>query len=391
MTNAAVLSPRGAARLASGHPWVYRSDTLNLPDTPGIHAVQDVRGRPLGWALVNARSEISVRLLSADPAVRADEAFLRARLDAALDYRARLNPDADAYRLVHGEGDGLPGLVVDRYGPYAVVQNGTAALEPHLGALVQHLAERLGLQGVLARHEGKVRALEGLETGIDELYGRVPDRLEVQEAGARGPVRYLVEPRTGQKTGAFLDQRVNRALLGAYARGAALDVFSYHGSFGLHLAPGAAHVELIDASGAALARAEENMRLNGHTNVTYTEANAFDRLRDLESAGQRFDTISLDPPAFAKRAKDLPNAYRAYKELNLRCLKLLPVGGVMATTSCSFHVSDSDFHGMLADAAADARVRMRVLHRGTQAPDHPERLGVPETRYLKFTLLERVE
>ena len=391
MTNAAVLSPRGAARLAGGHPWVYRSDTLSLPETPGIHPVQDARGRPMGWALVNARSEISVRLLSADPGASVGETFLLERLDAALDYRARLNPDADAYRLVHGEGDGLPGLVVDRYGPYAVVQNGAAGLEAHLGALVARLVERLGLQGVLARHEGKVRALEGLETGIYALHGEVPEQLEVREGSERGHVRYLVEPRTGQKTGAFLDQRVNRALLGAYAHGAALDVFSYHGSFGLHLAPGADHVELIDASGAALARAEENMRLNGHTNVTYTEANAFDHLRELEASGRRFDTISLDPPAFAKRAKDLPNAYRAYKELNLRCLKLLPPGGVLGTTSCSFHVSDTDFHGMLTDAAADARVRVRVLHRGAQAPDHPERLGVPETRYLKFTLLERVE
>jgi len=387
----AVVSPRGAGRLREGKVWVYRSDTVELPWEAGVYPVTDVRDRPLGWALVNPQSEISVRLVSRDD-TPVDEAFLLARLDAAIAFRESLGVNADAYRLVHAEADGLPGLVVDRYADVLVVQNGTAALEPYLGAIVHALVRRLAPRGVLARHEGRSRALEGLPSGTFVLHGDVPERVTVREADARGgDVRYLVDPYRGQKTGAFLDQRVNRALLGRYARGAALDVFSYHGSFGLHLAGGAEHVELIDASAAALERAQENMRLNGFGNVTYTEGNAFDRLRELEREGRRYATISLDPPALAKLRKDLPNAYRAYKELNLRCLKLLEVGGVMGTTSCSFHVSEPDFYGMLEDAAADARVRVRVLHRGGQAPDHPELLGVPETRYLKFALLQRVE
>ncbi|WP_045235320.1 class I SAM-dependent rRNA methyltransferase [Deinococcus pimensis] len=386
----AVVSPRGASRLREGHLWVYRSDTVELPFEAGVYRVQDTRGRRLGWALVNPASEISVRLLTREDAP-ADEAFLRARLHAAIDFRESLGIDADGYRVVHAEADGLPGLVVDRYADVLVVQNGTAALEPHLPALVEVLVERFSPRGVLARHEGRVRTLEGLPTGTSVLYGDVPDTVEVRERGTHGDVRYLVEPWRGQKTGSFLDQRENRALLGAHARGEALDVFSYHGSFGLHLAPRARHVELIDSSESALARARENMLLNGHANVTYTEANAFDRLRELEAAGRSYATISLDPPALAKTRRDLQNAYGAYKELNLRCLKLLEPGGVMATTSCSFHVSEGDFYAMVQDAAADARVRVRVLARRGGASDHPELLGVPETRYLKFALLQRTE
>jgi 23S rRNA (cytosine1962-C5)-methyltransferase len=385
-----VISPRGATRLREGKLWVYRSDTVELPFEAGVYPVRDVRDRGLGWALVNPRSEISVRMLTRGDRP-ADEALFRERLHAALDFRESLHIDADGYRLVHAEADGLPGLVVDRYADVLVVQNGTAALEPFLPALVDTLVERLRPRGVLARHEGRVRGLEGLPTGTTVLYGEVPDRVVVRERGAHGDVRYLVDPYHGQKTGAFLDQRENRALLGEFARGEALDVFSYHGSFGLHLAPGAAHVELIDSSESALARARENMALGGHTNVTYTETNAFDRLRELESAGRTYGTISLDPPALAKTRKDLAGAYGAYKELNLRCLKLLEVGGVLATTSCSFHVAESEFYGMVQDAAADARVRVRVLARRGQALDHPELLGVAETRYLKFALLQRTE
>ncbi|AFZ66628.1 class I SAM-dependent rRNA methyltransferase [Deinococcus peraridilitoris] len=385
----AVVSSRGAQRLREGKVWVYRSDTVELPERPGLYPVLDVRERTLGWALVNAASEISVRLLTRGEE-SADEQLITARLDAALAYRSSLKLSADAHRLVHAEADGLPGLVVDRYGDVLVVQNGTAALEPYLGVIVDALVRRLQPRGVLARHEGRVRTLEGLESGTYTLYGEVPDKLTVHEPSARGEVKYLVDPYRGQKTGAFLDQRENRLLLGQYAWGQALDVFSYHGSFGLHLAGQAEHVELIDASAPALARARENMELNGFGNVTYSEANAFDRLRELKREGGVYGAISLDPPALAKLKKDLPNAYRAYKELNLRALRLLDVGGVLGTTSCSFHVSESEFYGMLQDAAADAGVRVRVLARRGQAMDHPELLGVAETRYLKFALVQRL-
>ncbi|MBB6100107.1 23S rRNA (cytosine1962-C5)-methyltransferase [Deinobacterium chartae] len=383
---AAVLSPRGLERLRTRHPWIYRSDTRELPETPGIYPVRDTRGRTYGWALVNARSEISLRMLSYGEAPAGQETLL-ARLQAALDYRDALAPDADSYRLVHGEADGLPGLVIDRYADYLVVQNGSAALEPHLEALVDALVQRLNPKGVLARFDNRSRTLEGLETDVFVLRGEVPEEVECREAD----VRYFARPYSGQKTGAFLDQRLNRQRLGSVARGRAIDVFSYHGSFALHLAGKVDHLECVDVSAPALEGARKNLELNGFDRVTYTVANAFDRLRELEREGAVFDTISLDPPAFAKRRADLGNAYGAYKELNLRCLKMLAPGGYMGSASCSFHVSDADFYLMLADAARDAGRRVRIIAREGQAPDHPEVLGIPETRYLKFALLQAID
>ncbi|GEM49387.1 class I SAM-dependent rRNA methyltransferase [Deinococcus cellulosilyticus] len=383
--SSAVLSKRGLERFKTRHPWVYRSDTLSLPREVGIHPVEDDRGRVLGYALVNAQSEISVRVLTYWKEASVDT--LIERVHAALDYRESLQPDADSYRLIHAEADELPALVVDKYQDYLVVQNGSAALEIYLDDLLQVLIDRVQPRGILGRFENKNRELEGLSTENVVLYGEVPETIECREAD----VRYLVNPYTGQKTGAFLDQRENRTLLGQHARGNGLDVFSYHGSFALHLAGKCDALECIDVSEEALKRAEENMQLNGFHHVTFTVANAFDRLRELERSGIRFDTISLDPPAFAKRRKDLEAAYGAYKELNLRCMKLLNPGGVLASSSCSFHVSDSDFYEMLGDAARDAGRRFRILDRRTQAPDHPEMLGVPETRYLKFALLQAMD
>ncbi|GGJ56208.1 class I SAM-dependent rRNA methyltransferase [Deinococcus roseus] len=380
-----VLSKRGFERFKTRHPWVYKSDTLSLPQEVGIFPVEEETGRVLGYALVNARSEISVRVLTYWKEASVD--ILIARVHAALDFRESLNIDADSYRLIHAEADELPALVVDRYQDFLVVQNGSAAMEVYLPEILEVLIERLQPTGILGRFENKNRELEGLSTENTVLYGEVPDTIECRE----GEVRYLVNPYTGQKTGAFLDQRENRTLLGQYAAGRGLDVFSYHGSFGLHLAGGCDHLECIDVSEDALRRAEENMQLNGFEHVVFTAANAFDRLRELEKAGEKFDTISLDPPAFAKRRKDLDAAYGAYKELNLRCMKLLAPGGILASSSCSFHVSDSDFYEMLGDAARDAGRRFRILERKTQASDHPEMLGVPETRYLKFALLQAMD
>lgn len=383
--SSAVLSKRGLERFKTRHPWIYKSDTLSLPREVGIFPVEDDKGRVLGYALVNARSEISVRVLTYWKEADADT--LLGRVHAALDHRESLNIDADSYRLIHAEADELPALVVDKYQDYLVVQNGSAALEVYLDEILEVLIERLQPRGILGRFENKNRELEGLSTENVVLYGEVPETIECRESD----IRYLVNPYTGQKTGAFLDQRENRTLLGTYARGNGLDVFSYHGSFALHLAGKCESLECIDVSEEALQRAEENMHLNGFQNVTFTVANAFDRLRELERSGVKFDTISLDPPAFAKRRKDLEAAYGAYKELNLRCMKLLAPGGVLASSSCSFHVSDSDFYEMLGDAARDAGRRFRILDRKTQASDHPEMLGVPETRYLKFALLQAMD
>ncbi len=381
-----ILSQRGLERLQSRHPWIYKSDLERLPQHPGLYPVQDRRGRVYGWAAVNPLSEISVRMLSyGDAEIGRD--FLVGLLERSLNMREALHIQDEGYRLVHGEADGLPGLIVDRYAGTLVMQSGSAALEPFLPDFLELLISKLNPSGILARFENKSRALEGLDTFVKPLYGVVDEELEVHEAN----LRYLVNPYTGQKTGAFLDQRLNRQTLGRYARGDALDVFSYHAAFGLHLAGKVRSLECIDSSVPALERAQQIMELNGYGNVRYIEANAFDYLRALESDRRQFDTISLDPPALAKLRKDLPSAYRAYKELNLRCIKMLAPGGVLASSSCSFHVNEPDFYAMLEDAARDAGRRLRILERGTQAPDHPELLGVPETRYLKFALLQALD
>ncbi|MDF1521236.1 MAG: class I SAM-dependent methyltransferase [Trueperaceae bacterium] len=398
------VADRGAARLAAGHPWVYRSDVLAPPARAGFAPVVDRRGRPLGWAAVHPTSQIAVRWVHAGDAP-VDAALLLARLDAALERRAALARDPDAAmdgvtgtRLVHAEADGLPGLVVDRLGPVLVVQSGCAAIEPHLPALVARLVARLAPEGVLGRFDAKARALEGLPTDVAVLHGQVADTVEVHD----GLLTWSVDPRAGQKTGAFLDQRLNHRRFASAARTyagsgfRALDAFAYHGGFGLHLLrAGAATVELVDASAAALAAARTAAARNGLPEPACVRADAFERLRALDRAGARFEAISVDPPALAKRAKDLPRAMAGYKELNLRALRLLAPGGVLGTSSCSAHLQEAEFLNVLADAAADATAQggrtVHVLGRWGAAPDHPERLGFPESRYLKFVLLRAVD
>jgi 23S rRNA (cytosine1962-C5)-methyltransferase len=377
------LSARGVERFHSAHPWIYRSDVAQAPLEPGLESVLDGRNRVLGWAAVNPRSEITVRMLTRGDE-RADEALILERVRRAAVYRDSLEIDADSYRIIHSDADGLPGLTVDRYGNVLVVQQNSAALEPFLESILDTFEEIYEPRGILGRFDGKARTLEGLESGVAVLCGDVPEWIEARE----GEVRYLVDPWRGQKTGAFLDQRENRAALGKRASGQALDIFSYHASFGLHLATVCEHVECMDASGAALERGQENARLNGFDNLSFTEGNAFDLLREREREGQRYGAISLDPPAFAKARRDLPAAYRAYKDLNLRALRLLEPGGVLGTASCSFHVSEPEFYLMLRDAAADAGRTVRILERRSQASDHPELLTLPESRYLKYALLE---
>lgn len=387
--NAVTLSPRGLERLQTGHVWVYRSDVRDAPEEPGLYPVLG-KGRTLGWAAVNMRSEITVRMLTRNDVV-ADEHLLIHRLERAIAYREHLSIDANAYRLVHGEADGLPGLVIDRYANVLVWQSNSAALEPFLDVLLDAVIKKLEPDGVLARFDTRSRELEGLRQEVFVAHGEVPELLEARE----GNVRYLVEPFTGQKTGAFLDQRENRTALARYAashaRGCALDVFSYHGSFGLHLARVCESVECLDASAPALERARENAELNGFENLTYTVGNAFDALRERERSGMRYQTISLDPPAFAKARRDVDRAYAAYKEVNLRAMKLLEPGGILGTASCSYHVNETDFYTMLRDAAADAGRTVRVLERRSQSADHPEIITVPETRYLKYALLEMMD
>lgn len=393
---------RGAARLAAGHPWVYRSDVLTPPPRAGFAPIVDRRGRPLGWAAVHPTSQIAVRLLHRHDAP-VDEALLLARLDAALDLRVALAADPDAemagatgYRCVHAEADGLPGLVVDRLGPVLVLQNGCAALEPHLEALVARLVARLAPEGVLGRFDAHARALEGLPTEVRALHGAVPEHVDVCD----GALAWRVDPRGGQKTGAFLDQRLNHRRLARAAMAFAvdpaavdaLDAFAHHGGFGLHLLrAGARSARLIDSSAAALAAAEAAATRNGLPRPELDRADAFERLRALEHEGHRFAAISVDPPALAKRVRDLERAMAAYKELNLRAMRLLAPGGVLGTSSCSAHLQEAEFLNVLADAAADAGRELHVLGRFGAGPDHPERLGFPESRYLKFVLLRALD
>lgn len=384
----ATVSVRGADRWARGHPWIYRSDVVTRPAAPaGVVRVHDARGRPVGVALWSPASEISLRLLTRASRAVVDAAWWRAALARALHRRAPLADAATAFRLVHGEGDGLPSLVVDRYDRWLVVQFMSAGLEAVRDDVIAALRDLTGADGMLARNDAALRAREELPRETVLLYGSVPTTIAVDEDG----VRYLAAPWTGQKTGAFLDQRENRALVGRVARGRALDCFSYHGSFALHLARRADSVIALDISAAALERARENVALNGFTNVETREANAFDYLRDAERTGERFDTIVLDPPAFAKTRAALDAAVRGYKEINLRAMRLLAPGGLLYTASCSFHLNREHFLDVLHAAAADSGRRMVLREVRGQPLDHPEVLTIPETGYIKGALLEAMD
>lgn len=384
----AVVSNKGAKRWAAGHPWIYRSDVIRFPDEPaGAVTVTDQRGKPIGTALWSPHSEISLRLIDRDPAAQLDAAWWRARLGAALARREPLRAVANAYRLVHGEGDGIPSLIVDRYDRWLVVQLMSAGLEAFRQEITDALVALAAPEGILARNDVPLRAKERLPLETTLLHGTVPKEVEVQEHG----VRYLAAPWEGQKTGAFVDQRENRAHVGALARGRALDCFSYHGSFALHLARHADSVTALDISAAALQRARENCERNGITNVELLEANAFDYLKAQERGGPRFDTIVLDPPAFAKSRASLPAALRGYKEINLRAMRLLSRGGLLFTASCSFHLTKPLFLEMLHDAAADSGRRIALREVRGQPLDHPEILTIPETGYIKGALLEAMD
>lgn len=376
------VSDKGAARWAHGHPWIYRSDVLDAPDEPGLAAVHDRRGKFLGTALCSPRSEIRLRLMERTTRwVDAD--WWREQIAAAAARRDGI--DATAWRVVHGEGDGIPSLVVDRYDRWLVVQLLSAGLETHRGLILDALREVFSPEGILLRNDVGVRRHEGLPEVTELAAGSVPETIEVREGG----VRYLAAPWTGQKTGAFLDQRANRLLAAQLTRpgGTALDCFTYHGSFALHLATRAARVIALDVSADALARGAENMALNGRDNIEWVEADVFELLRQYDRERRRFDIIVVDPPAFAKSKSALPQAIRGYKEVNLRAMRLLAAGGVLLSASCSFHLRRADFHAMLEEAARDSGRRLVLTHLLGQGPDHPEVVTIPETGYLKGAAL----
>jgi len=388
MPPTAIVSNKGAQRWADGHPWIFRTDIVQTPDAEaGAVRVLDARKRIIGTALWSPRSEISLRLLDRDPDATIDERWWQRRIETAVRRRDPLRTVASAYRLIHGEGDALPSLVCDRYDRWLVVQLLSAGLERFRETIIGALCDITGPHGILARNDPPVRSREGLPRETVLLSGDVPQEVSVHEHG----VRYMSAPWTGQKTGAFLDQREARVRAAAYARGRALDCFSYHGSFALHLARTADHVIALDSSAAALSRAAENARLNDRTNIDLVEANAFDYLRERERDGTTFDMIVLDPPAFAKSRAALPSALRGYHEINLRAMRLLAPGGFLYTASCSYHLTKPLFLEMVERAAGDSGRRVALREFVGQPFDHPEILTIPETGYIKGAVLEAMD
>jgi 23S rRNA (cytosine1962-C5)-methyltransferase len=381
-----IVSKRGESRVRSGHPWIFKSDVSRAAGVaPGsVVRVLGPTGRPLGFAFFSAQSEITLRMIERGDTL--SPTFLRDRLLAARAWREAIAPGVEALRLVHGEGDGLPSLIVDRYGDYLVIQTLSQATDARKAEIVAALVEIFRPRGILERNDPRVRAHEGLASQVGVLHGEVPETVTVSENG----VRFEADVWRGQKTGLFLDQRENHAMAREYAKGRVLDGFTYNGGFGLSVAARADEVLAVDVSTEAVARVQRNAALNGVTNVTAREANVFDLLHDLDGRGERFDTVILDPPAFAKSKSAVDKARRGYKEINLRGLKLLRPGGCLITCSCSYHVHEGDLETILADAAADAGATVSVVEKRRQARDHPILLGVPETYYLKCFVLRRL-
>ena len=374
------ITRRGAERARGGHLWIYRSDVRDAGGAEGgaVVRVRDERGRAAGQAFYSASSEIALRLLTArDEAV--DREWWRARLRAAAARRAGLGREAGAFRLVYSEGDLLPSLIVDRYGDVLVLQTLSQGADALKGLFTELLVEEFAPRSIIERNDVRVRGLEGLPLRTGVLYGEEPGELEVEQHG----VRFRVAPLGGQKTGAFLDQRENHLAARRYARGRALDCFTFNGGFALSIAGVCESVTGLDISAEAVAASRRNAELNNVSNVEFREANVFDALHELESAGERFDTVILDPPAFAKNRASVAAAARGYKEINLRALKMLTPGGHLVTCTCSYHMTEPLFLEVLADAARDAHRRVQVVERRTQSRDHPVLLGVPETLYLK--------
>jgi 23S rRNA (cytosine1962-C5)-methyltransferase len=382
------VNRKAADRVASGHPWIFESDVTEVNGAQAGDAVVVIgpRSQPLGVAHYSAASQISLRLLSR----RIEEVgrdFFLARLKAATEYRRNVVSGTDAYRLVYSEGDFLPGLVVDRYAEYLVVQTLAQGMSASTETILSCLEELFHPAGILARNNAAVRTKEQLPLETKVLSGDIPDRVAIRMNGLSLEADIL----HGQKTGIFLDQRENYLAAARYARdGRALDCFTATGGFALHLAPHFETVEAVDSSAAALATAAANAEANGIKNILFREADVFDLLAGHAAAHRQFSMVVLDPPAFAKSRRNIPAAVSGYKEINLRGLRLLGPGGILVTCSCSHHVSEAMLLELVAQAALDAARTLRVLERRTQAQDHPILLTVPETLYLKCLILEVV-
>jgi 23S rRNA (cytosine1962-C5)-methyltransferase len=378
-----VITTRGVERLRGGHLWVYRSDVRSASAEAGaIVRLTDQRGRYHGRAFYSDKSQIAVRLLTRED-VPIDRAFFSERIRQAAAYRKIVVENTDAYRLIYGEADLLPSLTLDVYGDYLVIQTLSQSSERYKQLICDILAELFSPKGILERNDPKVRLLEGLEQKVSVLHGEVPEEILAKENG----IAFFYDLRNGQKTGSFLDQRENHAAARQYASGEVLDCFAYQGGFALTVGRNCKHVEAVDMAPAALTTARRNQGANAISNVTFREANTFDLLKEYDEVGRRFDTVILDPPAFAKNRASIPAAQRGYKEINLRAMKLLRLGGYLVTCSCSYHISEPLFLQVIAEAAIDARKTVIVVERRTQGRDHPILLTMPETHYLKCMII----
>ena len=379
------VNRKAADRVASGHPWIFSSDVINRGAAQAGDAVSvtDPRGRIIGTAHYSSSSQICLRMLS-DRVETPDRSFFLRRIAQAEAYRKRVVEDSNAFRLVHGEGDRLPGLIIDRYAGYFVIQTLDQGMDRAKSEIVSCLQELFAPQGIVARNDVAVRTREELPLEAGVLTGEVPETVAIQMNGLELTADLL----HGQKTGVFLDQRENYVAAARYARGRALDCFTSTGGFALHMAPNCDAVEAVDSSASALATALANAERHHIGNVEFREADAFDLLATYASAHRSFDTVVLDPPAFAKSRANLEGAARGYKEINLRALRLLGPGGILVTCSCSHYMSEAMLLEVVAEASLDANRTLRVVERRTQARDHPILLTVPETHYLKCLILE---
>jgi len=379
------VNRKAVRRVASGHPWIFESDVVDTGGAAGGEAVVVIApgGQAIGTAHYSAASQIALRVLSH----RVEEIgreFFAGRLAEAEAHRRRVVCGTDAYRVVHGEGDRLPALVVDRYADYLVLQTLDQGMDRMRESIVDALVALFSPRGIVARNDAPVRSREALPLESGVIQGDVPATVEFHMNGLRLHADLL----HGQKTGAFLDQRENYCAAARFARGKAFDCFTSSGGFALHMAQVCESVEAVDSSGAALANATHNAALNGISNIEFREADAFVLLAAYASARRQFQTVVLDPPAFAKSRSKLEEAIRGYKEINLRALRLLGPGGILVTCSCSHHLQEAVFLELVAQASLDAGRQLRVLERRTQALDHPILLTVPETHYLKCLILE---
>jgi 23S rRNA (cytosine1962-C5)-methyltransferase len=382
------VNRKAAGRVASGHPWIFSSDITDRDGAqPGAAVkIADERGRPLGTAHYSSASQIALRMLSRQVEEIGRDFYLR-RIQAAEAHRCRVVRHSDSYRVVHGEADLLPALIVDRYGEYLVIQTLDQGMDAARNEIVSCLEEIFRPKGIVARNDAAVRAKEQLPLETAVVSGEVPENVAVRMNGLRLQADLL----HGQKTGIYLDQRENYRAAARYAAGGkALDCFTSTGGFALHLAEKCESVEAVDSSAAALATARANAEANGIGNVEFREADVFDLLAGYASARRQFSLVVLDPPAFAKSRGSIDGAVRGYKEINLKALRLLGPGGILVACSCSHHISEAMLLELVAEASLDANRPLRVLERRTQAQDHPILLTVPETLYLKCLILQVV-